>query len=255
MRSSVERHGRAYRRIVGVSLAVSAAIHAAVLGLGRVHVEMPGEQADQPRHTPVAEPVRGMQVVVLEAEAPPAPAQQARAQTQQAAAGPGDAAPTEAFATVASEAADADAAPSALPAIELRSAPTRSLAQLDTEGRVIAAGEVRATVPDVDVGGGEDDEDENENGGGLKGIIDGIGGFLGGIKVSGGIGGGGGSGGKGGCVPGIGGITGGRPKTPNIPQRPAVGPPGIGGRGPIGPMRFEHRSGTGGSGGGCSSGS
>jgi hypothetical protein len=254
MPSSIERHGRAYRRIVGVSLAVSAAIHAAVLGLARVHVEMPGEQADQPRDTPAAEQVRGMQVVVLESVAPPAPAQEARAQTQQAAAGPGDAAPTEAFATVASEAADADAAPSALPAIELRAAPTQSVAaQLDTEGRVIAAGEVRATVPDVDVGGGEDDEDEDENGGGLKGIIGGIGGFLGGIKVSGGIGGGGGSGGKGGCVPGIGGITGGRPKTPNIPQRPAVGPPGIGGRGP-GPMRFEHRSGTGEGGGGCSSG-
>jgi hypothetical protein len=84
------------------------------------------------------------------------------------------------------------------------------------------------------------EQKENGDGGGIGSILDGIGDFLGGVKVSGGMGGGGtgeggmGGGGKGGCVPGIGGIIGGkgggRPGTVAIPQGPGIRT-GIPGRG------------------------
>lgn len=244
MRSAAER-SREYRNIVSVGIAASVAIHAAVLGLGRVHVDIPGGPTVKVRETRLVEPARALQVVTLAPEivVEPIPPVEAREVTASApaAVGPGEAAPTESFATVASDAADMDAAPAEPAAIDLsRATPARSLpADMAIPGRVVADVDVHATIPDAPTGTGEDDEEE-EGGSGLKGIIDGIGGFLGGIKVNGGIGGGDGSGGKGGCVPGIGGIVGGRKGGHSIPQRPAVGPRGIGGAGP----RFEHHSGS-----------
>ena len=239
MRSAAERR-RDYRNVLGVGIAASVVIHAAVLGLGRVHVDVPGDAPERTRQTRAAEPAKALQVVTLVPEVVVEPTPRAEAQ-EPAAAGPAEAAPTESFATVASDAAQMDAAPAQAPVVDLsRATPARTLpVDLATPGRVVASEDVRATVPDVPVGTVEDEEEE-EGGGGLKGILDGIGGFLGGVKVNGGIGGGGGSGGKGDCVPGVGGIIGGRKGGHSIPQRPAVGPRGIGGPG----IRFEHRTGS-----------
>jgi hypothetical protein len=107
----------------------------------------------------------------------------------------------------------------------------------------IAVPEVHRTVlqGEAEAGGSareEEEDEEDEQGGGVGSILDGLGGFLDGIKVSVGGSGGGGEGGggmggrgKGGCVPGIGGIIGGRgrPGTVAIPQGPGIRT-GIGGR-------------------------
>ena len=68
MRSAVER-GRDYRKIVSVSIAASTALHALVLGLGRVHVDLPGESPAREPDTRVVELASALQVIVIEPEA------------------------------------------------------------------------------------------------------------------------------------------------------------------------------------------